>query len=157
MVLSVREDLFFLFWIPGCSMLDFIMDCSTQSKHVRLFSVRTSCLRARFLLFLLFYWASMFTLLSSEMLLTSHITGEDYFVCVTPVRATNEQKLPYVSSYFVLHTYLISVFLYGSTVGADLRLWAKPWNLTTAVLSLPEYPAIYGCEKHRGHLFMKQS
>lgn len=57
---------------------------------------------------------------------------------------------------FALRAHLLSrvtaASLYG-TVRADPTLGP----LTTATLSLPEYPAIYGCQKHRGHLFMKRS
>lgn len=62
------------------------------------------------------------------------------------------------------HTYLSYVtsshrqcYCYANLSELTLSRLSQTGFSVTTRSALPKYPAIYGCQKHRGHLFMKHS
>lgn len=131
----------------------------TYIKHTRLFSC--SHLRCMILFFCplfcvsgppcshgtLVRWCLLRTFLARTISSLSHLSGWQ--------RSKNRSFSSHVLA-SSLYTYLLSNV---ATVSLNSVGWPPPLDLepTTARLSLPEYPAIYEFQKHRGHLFMKHS
>lgn len=69
----------------------------------------------------LLFWASAFTLLSCEMLLILHMSGEDYFLFVTLIRVkSNSRRISAQTLAFVLCIHYLVMQRFPLGAGADL-------------------------------------
>lgn len=125
----------------------------TYIKHKRLFS---SSHLLFFCPFLLRWDAAYFAHFWRRLFLLCHTCQGD--------KGELKQKLSLICSRFrfMQPIYCLTLLLFLSTA-TPLRPTSssepdpRSTALTPATLSLPEYPAIYECQKHWGRLFMKHS